>query len=289
VRDRALLRADVGGDGFAEVTFLARLSGRRSVDLGTDDNAPYQVYADVADVDPGTVLRVQAVVVDNAGHTRASAVRSATVAPPDIALEAPADGARVRGRVEVRAVATPDHKYYSTTFYRSLGGGPWTAIGTDASQPVYTAFDDTTGVADGTVVRYKAVLTYAPGRTVESSPRSVTVVSTPVPTAIVHYRRPLGDYADWGLHLWGDAIADGVATDWGAPRQRDGIDTFGAFFRIPLKDDTKPVNFIVHRPSGDAVPTTREPGGDRSFVPLEHPEIWLKQGDPNVYFSAPPP
>jgi hypothetical protein len=107
---------------------------------------------------------------------------------------------------------------------------------------------------------------------------------------VVHYNRPAGDYdhptlGSWGLHLWGDAIADGVATDWGAPRQRAGVDAFGAFYEIPLKDDTKPVNFIVHRPSGDMVPDTREPGGDRSFVPLEHPEIWLVQGDPTVYFT----
>ena len=50
----------------------------------------------------------------------------------------------------------------------------------------------------------------------------------------------------------------------------------------------KPVNFIMHLPSGDSVPDTREPGGDRSFVPLDHPEIWIKQGDPTVYFSQPP-
>jgi hypothetical protein len=78
-----------------------------------------------------------------------------------------------------------------------------------------------------------------------------------------------------------------VATAWDAPRQRDGVDAFGAVYRIPLKDDTKPVNFIMHQPSGDTVPDTREPGGDRSFVPLEHPEIWLVQGDPTVYFSPP--
>ena len=137
------------------------------------------------------------------------------------------------------------------------------------------------------MVRYRAVLTYAAGKTVESAARSVTVVTEPVTTAVVHYLRPAGDYADWGLHLWGDAIADGVATDWAAPRQRDGVDAFGAVYEIPLKDDTKPVNFIMHRPSGDVVPDTREPGGDRSFVPLEHPEIWLVQGDPTVYFSPP--
>ena len=104
----------------------------------------------------------------------------------------------------------------------------------------------------------------------------------------MHYRRPAGDYGLWGLHLWGDAIADGVATDWNTPRQRTGTDAFGAVYEIPLKDDTKAVNFILHLPGRDDVPAGREPGGDRSFVPLDHPQIWLVQGDPTVY-TAPPP
>jgi alpha-amylase len=286
-RDRAEVRAEVAGDGFAEVTFLARVGNGGWRSIGTDDNAPYRVFHDVADLEPGTRVQYKAVVLDNAGHSRASAVRTGTVAPPAIELEAPTDGGRVRGRVEVRAVATPDHPDYAVTFYRQVGDGPWTAIGTDTSSPVYTAFDDTTWLANGSVVRYRAVLTYAPGRTVESATRSVTVVTEPVTTAVVHYLRPAGDYDSWGLHLWGDAIADGVATAWDAPRQRDGIDGFGAVYQIPLKDDTKPVNFIMHQPSGDTVPDTREPGGDRSFVPLEHPEIWLVQGDPTVHFSPP--
>jgi hypothetical protein len=287
LRDRAEVRAEVGGDGFVEVTFLAGAGNGDWKRIGTDDNAPYRVFHDVADLEPGTRVRYKAVVLDNAGHTRSSAVRAGTVAPPAFELEAPPDGGRVRGRVEVRAVATPDHPDYSATFYRQVGNGPWTAIGTDTSSPVYTVFDDTTGLENGATVRYRGVLTYAPGRTVQSDIHSVTVVTEPVTTATVHYNRPAGDYADWGLHLWGDAIADGVATSWDAPRQRDGVDGYGAFYRIPLKDDTKPVNFIMHRPSGDVVPDTREPGGDRSFVPLEHPEIWLKQGDPAIYFSPP--
>ena len=44
---------------------------------------------------------------------------------------------------------------------------------------------------------------------------------------------------------------------------------------------------MVHKPLGDSVPTTREPGGDRSFSPAAHPEIWLKQGDVTVYFTPP--
>ena len=284
MRDRAEIRADVSGDGFNEVTFYARAGWGGWTPIGTDDNAPYRVFHDVSDFAPGTRIAYKAVVGD-----RATGVRTGTVAPPAIALEAPDDGGRVRGKVEVRATATPDRNTYSATFLRSVNGGAWTAIGTDSSQPVYTAFDDTTGLADGSVVAYKAVLTYAPGRTTESAPRSVTVVAAPVANAIVHYRRPAGDYADWGLHLWGDAVDPAVLATvaWDKPFQRTGTDAFGAVYSIPIKDDTQAVNFIMHRPSGDTVPDTREPGGDRSFVPLDHPEIWLVQGDPAVYFSPP--
>jgi alpha-amylase len=288
-RDRLEVRAELGADKFSEVTFFAK-SGRGGWrDIGTDDNAPYRVLHDVSDIAPGTRVRYRAVVLDNAHHTRSSAVRSSTIAPPAITLDAPVQDARVRGTVEVRATATPEHANHVVTFQRSIDGGAWADIGTDESSPVYTVFDDTSSLADGARVSYRAVLTYAPGRTVTSDPRTVTIVQAQVSTAIVHYRRPAGDYADWGLHLWGDAIADSVMASvaWDKPLQRTGVDAFGAVYEIPLKDDTKPVNFIMHRPSGDSVPTTREPGGDRSFVPLAHPEIWLVQGDPAVYFEPP--
>ena len=176
------------------------------------------------------------------------------------------------------------------TFFRKLAGGDWEAVGTDSSQPAYRVEDDFTDAApsEGTEISYRAQLTYAPGQSVTSETRTVSVAPPPLDTAIVHYDRPAGDYDDWGLHLFGAAIADGVGTTWDAPRQRDGVDADGvAVYRIPLKDDTKPVEFIMHRPSGDTVPTTREPGGNRSFTPIDHAEIWLRQGDPAVYFSDP--
>jgi hypothetical protein len=206
-------------------------------------------------------------------------------------LEAPTQNGRVRGTVEVRATATPEHASHVVRFQRSVDGGPFTTIGTDDSSPAYTVFDDTSGLPDGASVTYRAVLTYAAGETATSDTRTVTIVQAQVTTAVVHYNRPAGDYADWGLHLWGEAIADSVAASvgWDKPWQRSGTDAFGAVYEIPLKDDTKPVNFIMHRPSGDSVPATREPGGDRSFVPLEHPQIWLRQGDAAVYFTPPAP
>ena len=76
---------------------------------------------------------------------------------------------------------------------------------------------------------------------------------------------------------------------WDNPWPRTSVDptTGWARYEIPLEDDTKPVNFIMHRPGGDSVPTTREPGGDRSFIPLDDEEVWIKQGDPTVYRDQP--
>jgi hypothetical protein len=134
------------------------------------------------------------------------------------------------------------------------------------------------------------VLTEADGNQVISRARSVTVAPPPATTAVIHYKRTAGDYDTWGLHLFGGAIADQVLAQvaWDKPWPFVGIDEDGARFEIALKDDTKPLSFIVHTPSGDSVPTTREPGGDRSFLPIDSAEIWLKQGDPTIYTSRPP-
>jgi alpha-amylase len=232
-------------------------------------------------------VRYKAVVLDNAGHVRGSRPRAAAVPAPALTLEAPAAGANVRGTVEVRAVADPERATHVVAFERSVDGGPWTPIGSDDSSPVYTVFDEIAGLglATGTPIRYRAILSEPDGTRVVSEERTVRQAPPPLQTAVVHYRRPAGDYADWGLHLWGDGIVAG--TDWNAPLQRVSVDAFGARYEIALKDDTKPVNFIVHRPGGDNVPTTREPGGDRSFVPVDAPEIWLIQGDAAVYTSQP--
>jgi hypothetical protein len=206
-RDRLEVRADVAGDSFYEATFLARVGNGPWQDIGTDDNAPYRVFQDVSDVAPGTTIQYRAIVLDNAGHTRSSSVASSTVAPPAITIEAPNEGQRVRGIVEVRATAVPEHSDYVVTFERSVDGGPFTTLGTDDSSPVYTVFDDTSSLADGAHVTYRAVLTYAPGQTVTSDPRTVTIVQAGVATAVIHYNRPDGNYAAWGLHLWGDGLA----------------------------------------------------------------------------------
>jgi hypothetical protein len=91
--------------------------------------------------------------------------------------------------------------------------------------------------------------------------------------------------------MWGDAVDPAVLAQiaWDKPWQRATIENGWAVYDIPLVDDTKPVNFIMHLPSGNAVRATREPGGDRSFRPIDYLQkgAFLVQGDPTVYSSPP--
>ena len=294
-RGRMLVSADVGGDSFYEVSFEAKVGDGAWAPIGTDDSAPYRVFHDVSKLMPGTPLHYRAVVLDNGGHTSDSAVVTGAVPAPKLTIEFPPDGWRVRDTAEIRAVADPERSDHVVTFERSIDGGAWADVGTDDSSPVYTLYDDLSALdlAEGTPITYRATLHYAPGGTV-SAEQTVTAASpTPYETATLHYLRPAGDYGDppsagWGLHMWGNAVDPAVLSQiaWDKPWPRTGVTNGWADYVIPLVDDTKPVNFIMHLPSGDD-PLTREPGGDRSFVPLQANEVWIVQGDPKVYTSQP--
>jgi alpha-amylase len=286
---RIHVQADVAGTSFYEVTFEAKVGDHPWASIGTDDSAPYQVFHDVNELRPGTPIAYRATILDNRGHTRTSAEGHTTVPDPALTIEVPEEGSNVRGTVEVRAVADPERGTHEVTFERRVADGAWTEIGTDDSSPVYTVFDDLSGLslAAGTAIAYRAIL-HDGDTTVTSDVRTVQFAGPPAEQATVYYYRPAGDYADWGLHLWGDAVDPAILpVDWFAPVQRVGVQNGWAVYEIPLVDDTQPVNFIMHTPGGDTVPDTREPGGDRSFLPINSPEIWLLQGDPTVYTSQP--
>lgn len=289
--------ANIAGSSLYEVTFYAKVGGGEWQPIGTDDTAPYRVFHDVSSLDPGTPLEYRAVVLDNGRHTAMSEPQSTAVPTPLVRIEVPAEGSKVRGTVEVRAVADPELPTHIVRFERSVAGGPWTPIGTDDSSPVYTVFDNLTplDLAAGTAIAYRAILTTANGTEVTSAVRTVQAAGPEVTTATLRYLRPAGDYGTvddgWGLHMWGDAVDPAVlaqiAWDNPWPRLQDLEDGW-AVYEIPLVDDRAPVNFIMHLPSGDTVPTSREPGGDRSFLPIDNPTVWIVQGDPTVYTSQPP-
>ena len=282
---RVEVAASVGGSSLYEVSFEAKVNGRWR-QIGTDDNAPYRVFHDTSTMDPGTTVEYRAVVLDNGNHTRASNTVRGRVPAPRLTIEAPVEGGGVRGTVEVRASADPEKPSHVVSFERSVAGGQWTAIGRDSTSPAYTVFDDLSALnlAPGTTVAYRASL----GGT-RSEVRTVRYAGPPLEVAELRYHRPAGDYGQWGLHLWGDAVDPAALTQigWDRPWPLSRIENGWAVYEIPLTDDTKPVNFIMHLPNGDAVPDTREPGGDRSFRPIDHPTVWIQQGDPTVYTSQP--
>ena len=93
----------------------------------------------------------------------------------------------------------------------------------------------------------------------------------------IHYQRPDGVYDDWGLHLWGDGLGDGVGTTWDTPRPSDGIDDYGAYWDVPINDASQLVNFIIHQ--GDE----KDPGPDQSMNPTETSDVWIRSGDQAIY------
>ena len=62
--------------------------------------------------------------------------------------------------------------------------------------------------------------------------------------AVVHYQRPAGGYADWGLYTWGD-IDPAYATEWPKGQPFAGEDSYGRFAWVKLKPGAKSVGFLV--------------------------------------------
>ncbi|MBP1133776.1 glycosidase [Arthrobacter sp. PvP023] len=183
---RIRVAADVDGSSFYEVTFQARTTGGQWEPIGTDDTAPYQVFHDVTGLNPGTAVEYRAVVLDNGGHTSVSAARTGTVPSPVLAMQKPAEGSSVDGKVEVSATASPEKADYTVSFERSVGGGEWAPIGSDSSSPAYTVFDDLTalGLADGTQVRYRATMSVPGAANVVSDIRTVVAGEIPQPDSV---------------------------------------------------------------------------------------------------------
>ena len=158
----------------------------------------------------------------------------------------------------------------------------WTVLGTDDNPP-YRVFYDVTGLAAGTPLLIKAIARDRSGN-LDSDTGTAVVgeVEKPHPGvardyAVVHYQRPDGEYAGWGLHVWGDVNEPDVT--WPNPKPFAGEDAYGRFAWVKLSANASQVGFIVH--NGD----TKDPDGDRFFNPQQTPEIWLKSGDATVYAS----
>ena len=205
------------------------------------------------------------------------------------------DGHQIADRIEV-AAALDDDVLAEVTFAVREGSGDYVPIGTDDNPP-YRVFYDASHLRgqEPTTLSFRAIVNDLSGHLASDEVVNIGV-EFPEPEApanryaIIHYNRPAADYGDhttgnsadfWGLHLWGDAIAPAEVTEWTAPKPFLGEDEYGRFAFIELANDDAPVNFIVHR--GDTKDPDNSP--DRSFDPATTPEIWLRQGDVNIYTS----
>ncbi len=165
--DRMSVTATVDADAYAEVSFWAKSGGGWEY-IGTDDNAPYAVYADVSSLDPGTSVEYAAVVADNAGHTNTSDSVTGIVSDPTISMTSPQVGTTLGSSPVITALVSPERPGTSVSFERRVAGGEWETIGTDASAPAYSMTDDASGFAPGTDVVYRATVTQG-GVTVQST------------------------------------------------------------------------------------------------------------------------
>ncbi len=296
VTGRVEVGANVTGNEFAEVTFAVKVGDATEwTVLGTDDNAPFRVFHDVSDLAPGTVLQYKAIVRDNSGNLnadKASAVVGESAPPPP-------PGATRDYAVVHYTRADGDYDGWGVHFWGDIdpaeleqitwqtprmlvgeddyGRFAWVKLVPGAASVGFIVHNgDTKDPPD--LDRFFNPSTNPEIWVKEGAATIYTSQAAAQGFVDIRYQRPDGIYDGWGLHLWGDAIADGVATDWASPRLPDEVDDYGAHWIVPIEDATLPVNFIVH--NGD---TKDPPDLDRSFVPTEQPAVWLKSADATVY------
>ncbi|MDX6739383.1 alpha-amylase family glycosyl hydrolase [Actinocorallia sp. A-T 12471] len=282
---RAEVTATVPGTGFDRVVFLAKIGSGGWKHIGVDDNRDFRVFHDVSALTPGTTVTYKAIAVDSAGRI-ASAQVSGTVAEPAPEPE-PGQVARENVLVHYRAedgdydgltvtasgdVAQPGSIPFAGR--DSYGAFAWVKLAEDAQEVVLSVRDGDTAIAEHTVPANTGEIWLRPDAADAFASRAEAQGH-----ATVHYRRPDGDYTGWGLHLWGEGLADGVATSWTEPRTPDGTDSYGAYWKIPLADAYAPLNFIVHR--GDE----KDPGTDQSLIPADQPDGYVDSGEQPLYAS----
>ncbi|MFI6053860.1 pullulanase-type alpha-1,6-glucosidase [Streptomyces violascens] len=202
---------------------------------------------------------------------KAAAPLPAPAAKPTITLKAPAPGAT--GTVEVSADVSGG-QLDRVVFAAQSGNGKWQTLGSADHAPYkVTQYLD---LAAGTPVRYKAVVADSAGRTA-SALASTTAGQNPPPAkptaverdyAVVHYRRPAGDYDGWQLK------ADGHSAAF------TGRDAYGAFAWIKPPQGAGSLAYTVAK--GDTA------DGPQRAVDLGRTgEVWVEQGKDGQSEQAP--
>ncbi|MFI6640146.1 pullulanase-type alpha-1,6-glucosidase [Streptomyces sp. NPDC050504] len=204
---------------------------------------------------------------------RAGAPQAPPADPPALTLKAPAAGAT--GTVEVSADVTGG-QLNRVVFAAQAGNGPWRVLGSADHAPYkVTQYVDAT-VAAGTALRYKAVVVDSRGRT-SSATASTTAGQAPPPEkpvaverthAVVHYKRPDGDYDGWQVKAGAARAAFG------------GRDAYGAFAWVELPEGASTLAYTVEK---DGV----RDGPERVVNLARTGEVWIERGKDGQADAAP--
>ncbi|MFV2101241.1 pullulanase-type alpha-1,6-glucosidase [Micromonospora sp. LOL_024] len=290
---RTEVTAQVTGDPLATVTMAARVDGGRWTLLGSAHRAPYTVHHDLTGLPAGTKVEYKAVVRDGRGRTAATRA-AATVGTPE-------ESGSSRDWLVVHH-QRPDGDYTDWGLYTWGDVDPEYATEWPQGQP----FAGTDAYGRFAWVKLKPgaqsvgfLVVHADGNKDVENDRTVDVTQTgevwvrqgdpatypsreeaagaPAPpvedgTAVIHYRRPDGNYDGWGLHLW-DGSAN--STDWATPMPPARVDSFGAEFRVPLAAGATGLSYIIH--SGDEKDL---PQDQRLDFAEAGREVWLLAATP---------
>ncbi|WP_328518272.1 alpha-amylase family glycosyl hydrolase [Actinoplanes sandaracinus] len=277
VPTRTELAATTTGDPLATVTFSAKIGNSAWREVGTAGRAPYRAYHDLTGLAGGTAVQYRAVVRDGQGRTSTATTRiNVGTARPEagyavVHYQRPGgdyDNWRLHASGDVEPAEPAPF-----TGEDAYGRFAWVKIKPGAKKVTFTVRDEN-GVKDVDADR-----SLNPKQTPEiwlkqGDPAISYEGPAPAPapnTAVLHYRRPAGDYDGWGLHMW-----DGAATptaNWGAPFLPESFDSFGAVFRIPLAPGATGLSYIMH--AGD---TKDLPGDQRLEFAGAGREVWLLGG-----------
>ena len=127
------------------------------------------IYGDKAKIKTGTDARLAVDVAPLSVEVyRAGKALTPRKEAPAVYLDSPSAGGVVGGRAEIGA-SVPENAFAQVTFaYRPVGVADWTVIGTDDNAP-YRVFHDVSGMGQGTLVEYRAVLKDSSGNISASS------------------------------------------------------------------------------------------------------------------------
>ncbi|WP_308437096.1 pullulanase-associated domain-containing protein, partial [Streptomyces olivaceoviridis] len=194
-------------------------------------------------------------------------------AAPSLELTVP--GAGAHGTVEVSADVTGG-AYRRVVFAAQAGNGPWQTLGTADHAPYRVTQNIAADVPAGTPLRYKAVVVDRAGRTAADLATTTAgrAEATPAPKAarhwaVVHYKRPDGDYDRLRLRT-----ADGRTAAF------TGRDAYGAFAWLAPPEGSTEIPFTVEQ---DGV--TDGPARTLDFAAA--PEVWTEQGSDTVTATRP--